>query len=85
MTTPPKCRSRVRRFLRSRSKQYNRLMREGRCEEARGLVEHVLFEAALPWHLRRNWPNTGAWVWLWRLANHLGGDYHEAMKAQRGG
>ena len=89
MTTPPKCRSRVRRYKRARDKQYLRLMDEGRTEEARALVEHVLFDAGLPWHKRRHqgsggyWPETGAWIWLHRLSQHLGGDYGRAMQAQR--
>ena len=83
MTTPPKCRSRARRYKRARSKQYRRLMDEGRAEEARALVEHVLFDAGLPWHQRARWPQTGAWLWLHRLSEHLGGDYGRAMQAQR--
>ena len=84
MTTPPKCRSRARRYKRSRLKEYRRLMDEGRCGEARALVEHVLLDAGLPWHERPKWPSTGAWVWLAKLSAHLGGDYGKAMRRQYG-
>ena len=88
MTTPPQCRSRARRYKRARLKEHQRLMDQGRTGEARALVEHVLFDAGLPWHRRRHqgsggyWPQTGAWVWLNLLSKHLGGDYRRAMLAQ---
>ena len=65
MMTPPKCRSRARRFKRSRYKRYDRAMREHRFVDA----QRIAADAARP-EVRKSEYETGVWMGMLRGARN---------------